>query len=475
MPDILPLLLSLQAVLPKTVCGQLVRIVMAMLVMPGNITQLGIARWTEQGGSYRTVHRFFHTDINWLEVTCLFFQRFVHHKADTHLLIGDETVLKKAGRHTHGLDWFFSSLAQKAVPGVAFFGLALVNVRKRQAYTLCAEQVVRTEAEKEQAQKNKQAQQAKKQAKTKTDAPKKSPGRPQGSKNKNKADIVLSAELQRIQGWAKQVLSALAGKVVLRYFVLDGHFGTHPAYQMVRQLDLHLVSKLQHNAALFLLPTASELATRPRLKYGAKLDYDALPLKDRVSSKEERGYRQEIYQMACRHKDFADVLNVVILVKTNLETNRRAHVVLFSSDVTLGALTLIDYYTLRFQIEFEFRDAKQHWGLSDFVCVNQTAVANSVGLAFFVGNLSAHLLEGLREQFPDAGVWDLKSYYRGRRYVQETLKCLPEWADAIVCERVMEQVCRLGLIHSGPQGSPKAPSGGPIGFSAGGCALEAAA
>lgn len=475
MPDILPLLLSLQAVLPKTVCGQLIRIVMAMLVMPGNITQLGIARWTEKGGSYRTVHRFFHTDINWLEVTCLFFQRFVHHKADTHLLIGDETVLKKAGKVTYGLDWFFSSLAEKAVPGVAFFGLALVNVRKRQAYTLCAEQVVRTEAEKEQAKKNKQAKQAKQKAKTKTDAPKKSPGRPQGSKNKNKADIVLSAELKRIQGWAKQVLAALAGKVVLRYFVLDGHFGTHPAYQMVRQLDLHLVSKLHHNAALFLLPTATELARRPRLKYGAKLDYDALPPESRVSCQEAGQYRQEIYQMACRHKDFADVLNIVIVVKTNRETNRRAHVVLFSSDRSLGAVTLIDYYTLRFQIEFEFRDAKQHWGLSDFVCVSQTAVANSVGLAFFVGNLSAHLLEGLRESFPEAGVSDLKSYYRGRRYVQETLKCLPEFANEIVCARVMEQVCRLGLIHSGPQGSPKELSGGQLGFSAGGCALEAAA
>lgn len=475
MPDILPLLLSLQAVLPKTVCGQLARIVMAMLVMPGNITQLGIARWTQKGGSYRSVHRFFHTDINWLEVTCLFFQRFVHHKADTYLLVGDETVLKKAGKGTYGLDWFFSSLAQKAVPGVAFFGLALVNVRKRQAYTLCAEQVVRTEEEKEQAKKNKQAKQARQKANSKTDTPKKSPGRPKGSKNKNKADVVLSPELKRIMEWAKSVLAALAGKVVVRYFVLDGHFGTHPAYQMVRQLDLHLVSKLHYNAALFLLPTASELATRPRLKYGAKLDYHALAQEYRVSCKQAGEYRQEIYQIACRHKDFAEVLNVVILVKTHLETNRRAHVVLFSSDGSLGALTLIDYYTLRFQIEFEFRDAKQHWGLSDFVCVTQTAVANSVGLAFFMGNLSAHLLEGLRVSFPEAGVSDLKSYYRGRRYVQETLKCLPESADEIVCARVMEQVCRLGLIHSGSEGAAKELSGGKLGFSAGGCGLEAAA
>ena len=40
---------------------QLHHIVVAVLCMSGRITQAGIARWTdEQGGSYRTVQRFFH-------------------------------------------------------------------------------------------------------------------------------------------------------------------------------------------------------------------------------------------------------------------------------------------------------------------------------------------------------------------------------------------------------------------------------
>ena len=78
-----------------------------------------------------------------------------------------------------------------------------------------------------------------------------------------------------------------------------------------------------------------------------------------------------------------------------------------------------------------------------------------------MGNLSRHLLDGLQESFPQAGVIDLKSYYRGRRYASETLKCLPsalkclpDFADGIVCsglmsqmEVVLDRVCRLGLIH----------------------------
>lgn len=441
MPDILPLLLSLQTVLTKTQCRQLYHIVLAMLVMPGDITQRGISRWADKGGSYRTIHRFFHSEIDWLQVNWLFFQLFSYREGDVYLLVGDETVLKKAGKQTFGIDCFFSSLADKTVPGVSFFGLALVNVRTRKASTLTAEQVVRSDAEKEEAKKRKRERQAKA-------APKKKRGRPKGSKNKNKAEVVLSPELQRILAGAQKVMALVGKKIPVAYFVLDGHFGNHPAYQMTRQLNLRLISKLRHNAALHYLPTEEEKKAQPRLLYGARVDYATLPLCCRVSDVDEGDYRNEVYQIPCRHKDFAEVLNVVILKKTHLATGRSGHVILFSSDRSLEAATLVDYYGLRFQIEFEFRDAKQHFGLSDFRCVSEVAVKNSAGLAFFMGNLSAYLLGSLRERFPDAGVSDLKSYYRGRRYVAEVLKCLPHFAEAIVCSQVMERVSRLGCIHS---------------------------
>ncbi|MCX6081767.1 MAG: hypothetical protein NTW32_19755, partial [Chloroflexi bacterium] len=44
---------------------------------------------------------------------------------------------------------------------------------------------------------------------------------------------------------------------------------------------------------------------------------------------------------------------------------------------------IIKFYQLRFQIEFNFRDAKQHWGLEDFMNVTQTAVTNAANLSFF--------------------------------------------------------------------------------------------
>ena len=50
---------------------------------------------------------------------------------------------------------------------------------------------------------------------------------------------------------------------------------------------------------------------------------------------------------------------------------------MFSSDLSLDAQTLIKYYSLRFQIEFNFRDAKQFWGLEDFMNTSHTGVMNA--------------------------------------------------------------------------------------------------
>jgi putative transposase len=439
MPDILPILLTLSPVLPKTSCRQLHRIVLAILAMTGRITQLGISRWTDSGGSYRTIQRFFHTTRDWSKIQWLFFQHFLFRSDTVYLLAGDESVVSKSGKHTHGIGWFFSSILNTAIPGLAFFSIAIIDVTKRRAHPLSAKQVIRSEEEKEQTRKRKDKQKSK--------APKRPKGRPKGSKNKNKAEVVLSAELQRILAQGQEVINLIKEKLSVTYFVLDGHFGNASACSMVRQLGLQIISKMQHNAELYLQPTQEEKAKRPRLKYGSRIDYSHLPEQLRVSSTTEADYCTQVYQMTCLHKHFADRINVVIIVRTHLQTQRVGHVVLFSSDLRLAALTLIDYYALRFQIEFTFRDAKQYFGLEDFMSQKEVSIQNAVGLSFFLVNLSRYLLDALRTSYPGAGVQDLKSFYRAQHYVSEVLKCVPENAGGISCADLIAQVCRHALIH----------------------------
>ena len=233
----------------------------------------------------------------------------------------------------------------------------------------------------------------------------------------------------------------------LTYFLFDGELGHADALQMVRQVGLHLVSKLRNNSARYLPYEGLDAGRGPRRKYGPKLDYRNLPYESLQSTVLEKGIKTEIYQLALWHKKFVDLLNVVVIVKTNLQTAKRAHVVLFSSDVTLGAADMSDYYRLRFQLEFNFRDAKQYWGLEDFMSVKERPVYNSANLAMFMGNVSQVLMRRLRPVWPEVSVNDLQAWWRGQRYVVETLKYLPEMPEAIFIEHLVAHVAQLGRIN----------------------------
>jgi putative transposase len=52
-------------------------------------------------------------------------------------------------------------------------------------------------------------------------------------------------------------------------------------------------------------------------------------------------------------------------LKIDLRSNKVGRVVLFSTGLEPDAGTITRFYSLRFQIGFNFRDAKQYFGLAD--------------------------------------------------------------------------------------------------------------
>jgi len=442
MVDIVALFQCLQPHVTATTVRQCSRITWAMLVMTGRVTMLGLSRWAGTGGSYRTIQRFFSQALPWAILFWVFFRPHVYRPNDVYLLVGDEVVATKAGKLTHGLDRFFSSLYGKPVPGLAFFTFSLVSTQQRRSFPLRVEQVVRRAAEKA-------ASQAKADAKKQAPSPaKRRPGRPKGSKNKPKADVPLTPELGRITSMLDALLKLIAGCIRLTYVVLDGHFGNHNALQMARQSHLHLISKLRCDAALYFPYTGPYAGRGPRRKYGRKVDYDHIPEQYLKETTVEGHIQTCLYQMPLLHKEFAQPLNVVILAKTNLRTQARAHVILFSSDLDLAYTSLVDYYSLRFQIEFNFRDAKQYWGLEDFMNVTPTGVTNAANLSLFMVNVAYRLRADGHPRDPDYSVLDLKADCRGYKYVEETIKMLPEKPEPILLAKILNRVAGLGRIHA---------------------------
>jgi hypothetical protein len=437
MLEIITVLHSFAPYINATTMRQMGQVVTAILTLSGRVTMLGISRWTEKGGSYRTVQRFYNTVMPWALLHWEFFKAELYQPDDVYLLVGDECVVPKSGHHTYGLARFFSSLYGKPIPGLAFFALSVVNTRERRAYPVQVEQMLGAECGKAAPPSpNPQPVQGKRPV-----------GRPKGSKNKDKTHVTLTPELQLIQNMVLKQLFLLNGLFALSYLVLDGHFGNNNALQMTLQCGLAIISKLRCDSALYFLYDGPQKKYGARRKYGPKLDYAHIPAQYLQAREVDKGIQTDYYQATMLHKSFAQPLNVVIIVKTNLKTGARAHVVLFSSDLTLSYTHLVDYYSLRFQIEFNFRDAKQYWGLDDFMNVKEIPVTNAANLALFMVNVAQRLLADFRQQHPQAGVLDLKAFFRGRKYVTATLELLPEKPDPILLAHIYDQITALGSVH----------------------------
>jgi putative transposase len=416
--------------------------------MTGRVTMLGISRFTNKGGSYRTVQRFFDTTLPWINIFWLCFRHHIYKSDEKYILAGDETVVTKSGTGTHGIDKFYSSLYQKPVSAIAFFALSLVGVKEGRSTPISIEQVVRTQAEKDSAKarsKARKANKTKKNTKQKSEN-QRSKGRPVGSKNKNKSQICFSPELTRINSMIDALLRLINGFLPVVHLVLDGHFGHNQALLMARKNNLHLISKLRHDSALYEQYEGVYSGSGPRKKYGNKLSPYSLPEKYLKQTETEGEIVTRYYQGIFLHKEFTRALNVVIIVKTNKKTGAVSHVILFSSDHELGYEELVKYYRLRFQIEFNFRDAKQHWGLEDFMNVSEAGVTNAANISFFMVSLSQVMLKD--EAQSRQSVLDLKCYYRALKYIAETIKMLVEKPEGLLLEEIIEQVGSLGRIHT---------------------------
>ena len=245
MSEIVSLFTVFSPHLSATLLRQFCEIVFAVLAMTGGVTMRNISRWTQKGGSYRTIQRFYNTRIPWGTLCWVFFREHLFDPESVYLLAGDESIVAKSGDETYGLSRFFASTHGKTIRGLAFFAVSLIRVKQHRSYPMLMEQIVRDEV----------SETPKKTTVPKTSQTQGKPGCQKGSKNRNKTEVRLNDTLKQIQSMLKTVLATMDGFIPIRYFLLDGYFGNNHTLQRVRACGLHLISKLRRDAALYLPPT----------------------------------------------------------------------------------------------------------------------------------------------------------------------------------------------------------------------------
>ena len=120
MPEIIALLQTLSPVLAQTPLRQLSHVLYGMLISTGRLTMLELSRWTEAGGSYRTIQRLYHTPLPWAAMLWTWFTQRCWNPTHEYILAGDGLTLKGAATTlksslakpgTRRTDWRAFSLA----------------------------------------------------------------------------------------------------------------------------------------------------------------------------------------------------------------------------------------------------------------------------------------------------------------------------------------------------------------------------
>lgn len=234
------------------------------------------------------------------------------------IAVSDCSYVAKSGKKTYGLDRYWSGCSQRALKGLEVSALALVSVNSGLALTLSVNQT------------------------------------PGGLKDETNRLLFYLQQLVRCSTY-------LLKKT--KYWVVDGFYAKQAAWDQVAALDMFMITKLRGDANMNYLYEGPQKPRGRRRKNGGKVHWKGGEVLTRF---EQQGTTPEGWQIHCQV-----VWSVkwkrkikVVMVSRQTKKGQTGFFLLGCSDLELSATTILAYYRLRFNIEFLFRDAKQHLGLN---------------------------------------------------------------------------------------------------------------
>ncbi len=220
--------------------------------------------------------------------------------------------------------------------------------------------------------------------------------------------------MSRIDYYA-QVVIEIAFKVyeISRILVVDGYFAKISFLDEVcEQTEFTIISKARKDLdAMYLYKGPKKPGKgRPRV-YDGKIDFkniDKRRFKLRYEDEEVR-----LYQIECRAKNLKRNLNLVYVEELEQGQPTGRYTLLFSTDMEMDAFFIWTAYKARFQIEFLFRNGKQHLGLTHCQSRNKKKLHYHFNMSLTSVNIAkaAHFLSLPREQRKGFSLEDIKIRY----------------------------------------------------------------
>lgn len=293
----------------------IVRILLHFLSMRGRHNFLQMAR---EGSLNEKSYRYqFEKQFNWLSFNI----ELVKEHSSGDLILGfDPSYIRKSGKHSPGIGYFYSGCQGNYKRGLELGSFAALDVAQHLAYHLVADQ---------------------------------SPSAKRDRINDSKTLVDHYAET--VLGRSEKL------KELSHIMVFDAYFTKKKFVDVVsKEAGFEMIGRMRDDANLNYLFKGKQKKGkgRPR-KYEGKVDtknIDKRRIKLVSETDSHKIYSAVVYSIGLKR-------NIrVAYVEHNLK-NRVVRKIYFSTNLERDAVQLLEYYRLRFQMEYLFRDSKQHMGL----------------------------------------------------------------------------------------------------------------
>lgn len=302
------------AKLRKSFKTAFVNVMILFMVIPRKINFTQMGRYSDS--CEQRFRQLFERDFDWMEFnTALMNMRFAN--GGRKAIAIDASYISKAGNKTPYIGKFWSGCASQAKRGLEILGIGIVDIDAHDCIMLRAEQT---------------------------------PG---------KERMAELGEEYGLTEWYLDVMLKHRERLlkITPYIVADAWFSKATFVNDACAMGFRLISRLRDDAALWYSHEGVRTGKRgrPRVK-GEKIDFDNLDLSKCQALDIDGGaaYAINAYSKAMKR-------NIRIVVHYPASGG---HKIYFSTDLSISAKDIIEYYRTRFQIEFCFRDSKQFTGLN---------------------------------------------------------------------------------------------------------------
>jgi hypothetical protein len=295
------------------------------------------------------------------------------HGGNRFVIAFDPSYINKSGKKTPGLGWYWSGCAGQAKWGLEIGGLAAIDLDNHTAFHLEAVQT-----------------------------------------------LIQDKQATSLTDWYVNVIKERKETLcsISRYLVADAWFSKKPFVDQIKALDMHLISRLRDDADLKYLYHGPAAGKRGRpCKYAGKID--TANIDTSYFELIEQNLETTVYTAIVYSKSMKRNIRLAHVTYTS-DKGKLTRKLYFSTDTQIDALEILDSYQSRFQIEFLYRDGKQHTGLTDSQARSENKLNFQFNAALTAINIAKveHWLSVPKEVRKPFSMTDIKTLNHNRLLLQ---------------------------------------------------------